>query len=201
MISISVTNLDGVFSQYRAAPELLNRAANAAVTAVTRKAEREMENRLAKTSDIPRKPIAIWRIKRVKRLPRGTGVVWAGYNPIKSAYVGKLKQEDWGASAGSYLFPGGFVAKMQSGHVGIFKREGPPRMMTRGRYAWKKKKQPIVEQRVNLPKTPDIADDVTGEVGLWFQDEFAKQLTRRVGQSRPDAFITRIGELIRQNRR
>lgn len=197
MISISLTNLDGVVSQFRAQPEMINRASNAAVTAVTRKTEREMENRLAKAADLPRKPLAIFRIKRVNRLPRGTGVVWAGYNAIKSGYVGKLKQEDWGASAGSYLFPGGFVAKMQSGHEGIFKRQGPPRMMTRGRYAWKKKKQPIVEQRVRLPKTPDIADDVSGEVGLWFQDEFAKQVTRRLGKSRPDAFTGSIAQRIR----
>lgn len=167
MISITVTNLDGVVNTYRSAPEMINRAVNASVTTVTRKAEREIEGDLSKATDIPRKVFSVWRVKRFKRVPRGTGKIWAGYNPIKAAYVGTLKQEDWGASARSYLFPGGFIAKMKSGHVGIYKRDGSNR-------------KSLVEQRVNVPQAPQIAASVEAKVGPWFQDEFAKQVTRRV---------------------
>lgn len=182
MISISVTNLDGVVSQYRAAPELLNRAANAAVTKVTRKTERQLETEISKANDMPKRVLAVWRIKRRKRVPRGTGIVWAGYNPIKASYLGPVKQADWGASVRSFLFPGAFVARMESGHVGIFKREGSPRQMTRGRYAWGKERQPIVEQDVSIQEAHAIASREHSMIGKWFQEELAKELVWRVNK-------------------
>lgn len=181
MISISVTNLDGVVGQYRAAPEMLNRAANAAVTKVTRKTERQLEAEISKANDMPKRVLAVWRIKRRKRVPRGTGIVWAGYNPIKASYLGPVKQADWGASVRSFLFPGAFVARMESGHVGIFKREGAPRQMTRGRYAGKVK-QPIVEQDVSIQEAHAIASREQSMIGKWFQEELAKELVWRVNK-------------------
>lgn len=167
MIRISVEGIDGAVREFGVQGQLVERAANAAVTAVTRKAEREMEGNLSKAADIPRKPLAVYRIKRVKRVPRGTGIVWTGYNAIKAGYLGNLKQEDWGASARSYLFPGGFIARMKSGYTGIFKRGGASG-------------KSLVDQRVNIPQAPKEASVVRAEVGPWFQDEFAKQLARRV---------------------
>jgi len=61
------------------------------------------------------------------------GTAWIGGSPIKAAYVGKLKQreDEAGARAGKYFFKGGFIARMKSGHTGIFKRVGKHRLPLR----------------------------------------------------------------------
>jgi hypothetical protein len=179
VIKISVTNLDSTVAQFDAAPGLLNRATRSAVKAVARKAEREVERQISSETDIPRKLWSVHRVKLARRMPLGTALVWIGYNPVKASYLGQLKQADWGASARSYLFPGSFLARLWTGHLGIYRREGDKRAMTKGNYIGKVK-QPITEERVAAPIAPVIAARVQGMVGPWFSAEFQKQVARRL---------------------
>lgn len=179
MLKISITNLDGTLAQFEAAPRILARAANAAVTTVAKRAEREVEKEISRETDIPRRLWAVHRVKYRRKLRQGDALVWIGYNPVKAGYLGQLKQADWGASARSYLFPGSFMARMTSGHVGIFKREGPKRLMSRGRFSGRLK-QPIVEEKVHAPQAPIIAARVSAQVGPWFQEELSRQFMRRL---------------------
>lgn len=55
------------------------------------------------------------------------------------------------AKGNRHLFKGAFIAKMASGHVGVFKRAGKKRRMRKGNYIGQSK-QPIVEQV--LPSVP-----------------------------------------------
>jgi len=179
VIKISVTDLDGNLAQYNAAPDLLNRAARSAVKAVARKAEREIERQISSETDIPRKLWSVFRVKTAKNMPLGTGLVWLGYNPVKASYLGQLKQEDWGARARSYLFPGSFLARLWTGHLGIFRREGARRAMKKGNFIGKVK-QPIMDERVAAPVAPVIAARVQSMVGPWFTEELDKQVARRL---------------------
>jgi len=179
VLKISVTHLDGTVAQLNAAPDLLNRATRSAVKPVARKAKREIERQMSGETDMPKKVWSAFRVKTAKRMPLGTALVWLGYNPVKAGYVGQLKQEEWGARARSYLFPGSFIVRLRSGHMSIFRREGAMRAMTHGNHIGKVK-QPIVEERVASPEAPVIAERVKGMVGPWFTDEFNKQVTRRL---------------------
>lgn len=129
------------------------RAARRANSKVAEQTRAKMASEMHRATGIPLQAFRDFRVKR-----RGTSIgqiVWFGANPIKAAYVarqgtektpGELQQQleepyDWGAKAGKYLFPGAFVRKMKSGHLGIFKSEG----------------RKLIEQKVELPQAFDMA--------------------------------------------
>jgi len=114
----------------------------------------ELNRQMARDTDIPIRAFREFRVKR--RAANKSQTVWFGANPIKATYVakqgtdktpGELEKQleepyDWGAKAGKYLFPGAFVRRMKSGHVGIFKSE----------------KRKLIEQYVELPQAFSIAE-------------------------------------------
>jgi len=48
--------------------------------------------------------------------------VWFGLNPIRLSSIGTAKQNDIGVKVGRHFYEGAFIAKMASGHEGVFKR-------------------------------------------------------------------------------
>lgn len=158
------------------APAIINRAQKSAVLRAARRFEQALEDRVATELDIHKPALKRFRVKS-KRV-NTAGVVWAGYNPIKAGYVagasssswGRLKQEDWGASARSYLFPGGFLAKMKSGHRGIFERTGLERPK-------------LAEQFVRVDKAPSIASALMPQTAAWYQADLAQQIAQRLAKA------------------
>ncbi|MDA3920977.1 MAG: phage tail protein [Salinisphaera sp.] len=69
------------------------------------------------------------KARRVLRQMRADEVsVFMGTMPLKSHYLGKPRQQKRGARVGKITFAGAFVARMQSGYVGIYKRRGTARL-------------------------------------------------------------------------
>jgi len=165
MIKITITGENQITTRFADAPKVIKQSVRSAMTKTMRRVEKELEATTASAFDIPKNVLAKYRVKA--RRVGTTGLVWMGYNPIKSGYVGSLKQEDWGASARSYLFEGGFIAKLRSGHKGIFKRQGPARL-------------PIQEQKISLLKAPVLAAQVRDRANRYYQEELQSQLAQKL---------------------
>lgn len=86
------------------------------------------------------------RVKvRRANLQRVQARVWVGTYAVRVAELGALHQGKKGARAGrGKVIPGSFVATMASGHTGVFKRKGRPRL-------------PIKEQTISLLPAAEIA--------------------------------------------
>lgn len=96
-----------------------------------------------------------------------TGWVWFGTRPIKASYLGTLRQQPLGAMAGKHSFPGGFVATMPTGHIGIFRRSGRSRL-------------PIQEEVVRLEATQQALASVMAGVADRLQKTFLQELNYEV---------------------
>jgi len=145
-----------------AAPRLIFNAQRSAIGTTTTFATRLMKQRMEAITGLPGKVFKQYRVK--SRVSDKRGIVFLGFNPVKAAYAGKLKQQEAGAMAGQYYFEKGFVAKMHSGHVSIFKRKG-------------KKRFPLVEQMIQLPKAQAITEQVADEAAIEFQRRYVEYLT------------------------
>lgn len=196
MLQVALTNEKGVSHVLGVAPVIIDRAQRSAVLRTAHRFEQALKNRIQTDLDIPvsafvrgKKPllwVKDWTRVKVKRVG-STGLLWIGYNPIKAGYVagatkdswGRLKQEDWGASARSYLFPGGFLARMESGHRGIFKRQGAKRTMEKGRYQGKLR-QPLADQVVRIDRVPEIARALMSQTADWYREDLARQISQRL---------------------
>lgn len=139
-----------------AAPRTIFNAQRSAIRTTTTYADRLMKERMAKATNLPRKVFNNFRV--FKRANDYRGIVFLGMNPVKASYAGALSQNKKGAKAGKHFFPGGFVAKMKSGYVSIFKRRGT-------------EYKPIDEQVIELPEAQGIAEQVA--------DDAANELERR----------------------
>lgn len=167
MIKITISGDQEISAKFSEAPKVIRQSITSAMTKAMKRLEKDLESAAAKEFDIPKPVLAKYRVKS-KRVV-SNGLVWMGYNPIKSGYVGNLRQEDWGASARSYLFKGGFVARMKSGHQGIFMRSG-------------KKRFPIKEQKISLLKAPMLAAQVRERASEYYQQELATQLANKLSK-------------------
>ncbi|UZR30789.1 phage tail protein [Methylococcus mesophilus] len=129
----------------RRLPAVLRKASRRAVGQTARETREAMVRAIGATYGIPLRALRSRRVQAYLRLAGVRARVWTGHAPIKAAYVGRLRQEEWGSSAGAYLFPGSFVARMPSGHRGVFHRAGHASL-------------PIIEDVVALPKVPALAE-------------------------------------------
>ena len=131
------------------------RAAARTVRKTTVWAASQAAHDIAKRSRVPLRALtkggSTGRGKRVRsRLPvKGelSGSVWIGYDPIKAAYAGKLRQLTVGAAAGVHRFPGAFVATLRSGHQSVLRR------VTQAR-------APVSEEVVQLQVAQEVMQDI-----------------------------------------
>lgn len=142
-------------------PATIFKAQRSAISTTTTWAKKELQNRMITKTGIPARVFRRFRVK--SRRDREKGVVWIGINDVKAAYVGKMSQDIAGSFAGEYFFRGGFVAKMKSGHVGIFKRLGKSRM-------------PLSERFVKLDVGMEVAESVAVEAQIELRNRFATKV-------------------------
>ena len=100
------------------------------------------------------------------------GNVAGFFQPLKASKFGTPRQTKTGATVrgsggGRRKFPGAFVARMPSGHTGVYKRRGQKRL-------------PIVEQTVDLmPRAGRIAvatfNRVSKKIGATFRHELKRR--------------------------
>lgn len=110
-------------SQLLASIPQINKAVIRALRKTTKWIETHSKRELGIVLSIPQRVISNrffheMQVKDGKRLVN----VWFGLNPISVSSLGRLSQNVMGARAGKHQFVGSFVASMQSGHKGIFKR-------------------------------------------------------------------------------
>ena len=144
-----------------AAPRTIFNAQRSALRTTTTFADKLLKDRMALATGLPGKVFKNFRV--FKRSSDYQGIIFLGLNPVKAAYAGNLTQEPGGASAGQYYWAGGFVAKMRTGHLSIFKRKGAQRF-------------PLVEQVVELPQAQVIAEQVADEAAAELQRRYLEKL-------------------------
>ena len=104
--------------------------------------------------------------------------------PVLSSAIGKPRQRGTGASSGQHSFEGAFVARMRSGHVGVFRRQRPGKKVGAGARGKPEARGalPIMEQSVSLePDASRIVSrhvETTGRIA--FNREFERLLAVRL---------------------
>lgn len=155
-LQVEMSGVDAVLADFVALPEQIQKAAKRAQAKASTYAAGRLAALVAESSGVPASAIR-------RRIRSTSGRVWLGYNPIPAAYVGRLEQDPRGAFAGEFFFDRSFVATMPSGHRGVFKRAGKPRL-------------PIEEQGVTLARVPEIAAGLQADIG----DRFAELLRQEL---------------------
>lgn len=180
-VNASEKEIQRIFSHLQTISPKIRAAANRAVRKTVTYANREIIRRGSAAAGVQqaalRKGIDFPRGKRVYRRDLKAGKnssqasVYAGYNPIKSHYVGKIRKWKKGQtpSVGKHRFPGAFVVTFKSGYQGIFKRD--PNKLTRTG------KPKLVEQTVNLDPVNEIVAQMQPVVGLYLKNLLAKELS------------------------
>ena len=82
-------------------------------------------DRLSTRTGIPASAFEKVRVK-TSVSANGNTDIWVGIDPIRAASIGTPYQIGHGARVGRFYFEGGFVPKMRSGYIGIFRRLGKP---------------------------------------------------------------------------
>lgn len=96
-----------------------------------------------------------------------SGLLWLGTGPIKASYLKPLRQQPLGAMAGKHFFKGSFVAKMPTGHIGIFGRKGASRL-------------PLREEYVRLTAAEKALDGVHRNLSQRLETVFAQEFNYEV---------------------
>jgi hypothetical protein len=74
---------------------------------------------LGQKFDLPQR---VFQVRAKRNIDGDVGRLWIGLNPIAATYLGKARQTKKGVSVRSHRFNGAFIAKMNSGHIGVFQR-------------------------------------------------------------------------------
>lgn len=111
-------------SQLRASIPQINKAVVRALRKTTKWIETHSKRELGVALSIPQRVISnrFFHEMQIKEGKRSVNV-WFGLNPVSVSSLGRLSQNTIGARAGKHQFVGSFVASMQSGHEGVFKRK------------------------------------------------------------------------------
>jgi len=134
-ISVDVKGFDDVIKQFNATPGQIKRARKRAVKKTVKQITNKGRRAIAEEHHLPQKVLkksGNYRGRVLSRIYHGGsgGHIWFGNNPIKSGYIGRLRNapNHGGAFARDFYFKGGFIATMRSGHTGIFERDGRKRL-------------------------------------------------------------------------
>ncbi len=149
----------GVVARLEALPARLAEAGTRAVTVVTDWAGEEVADRVASANRIPRAVVFAPRGRQggprvFVRLPSGkgseAGSVWIGGRPVPAQYLGTAVQTETGVQVGGRFFAEAFLARMRSGHIGVFQRAVHLTRWSRGRPTTWQPNLPIFQVEVPL---------------------------------------------------
>ena len=171
----------------------IDKASTLAISTATRQTGSEARRILRDKTALQQKYLKnrVYTDSKVK----GRGKIWVGLNRYKAAWWKPLTPRDMnpeqqadlpGSYAQDFFFKGAFVARMESGHLGIFKRTGKKHTPTHGSYAGKNYKR----------KTGPVQREILHEqyisaraLGLVTQHDSAEYLNT----------VADIGEMVRRN--
>ena len=151
---LRVEGREEIKQTFRVLPKEIRRAARRTVRQVTNELHRELGGKIPRTAGVS--VVGYRRVRAKKRTPKGRqvgsrGVVWLGTNQIEARFAGRMRDSETfgGAFAGKYFFENAFVAKFDSGYVGIFKRSESGKT--------RHGKAELEKQYINLPKSHEDA--------------------------------------------
>lgn len=186
-ISVTAENIDQVLRALSGTEKQIDRARKRAIRKTAQGIRTDMIRALAKEHDMPTKAFKPGKgnnsryrgrvAKNIKNINKA--YVWVGHDPIKSGYIGRLRnaKRKGGAFARRYFFQGGFIAKMNSGHQGIFERDPVKKMRTKDKAA-------IFETEVALINTDAIARRVSSSRGEFFEKTLRQELNYEINHAR-----------------
>lgn len=165
MISVNVdaSDLHSVQRTLNATNAQIDRAAVRSVNKTLSWVASQGRRLIAGANDLPLKTLK-GRVRLGKASAgRTKGSAWFGTRPIKTAYAGSPLQSIGGAKVRGHFFPNAFVARMPTGHLGIFKRRGQARL-------------PIEEQMIHLRESQAILDDIAKRAPDRLRTIYAQEL-------------------------
>lgn len=132
---VTIEGLDKLSRKFADLPsrveeKVKTRAANKAISKLNTLGARELSKKVKLKQKLVKGRL---RVKKASRF-RTTASILILHAPIRSGDIAKLtrsklpSQKKAGAKVGQHFFPGGFVARMPSGRVGVFKRKGQARL-------------------------------------------------------------------------
>jgi len=176
-LSASVEGLEDVVDAFDALDDQIDRAANRAKNKAAKWAAKQVASGIAADDAVPVRALykASGSGRHKKRVQisfadhgvGGYAAVWVGYNPIKAAYLGSLRQQRRGARAGKHFFERAFLATMRSGHRGVYLRSGNARL-------------PIDEQYVPLNSAERNVEAVSRRIPIRLAELFEQELNYEV---------------------
>lgn len=143
-ITLSDRDLERVVREFQATPKQVLKATKRAIRKTQTFAGSRAARAVAREHGIPVKALRqrrrVAKSKITARSRSGvSGYIWIGTMPLRAIDVGKPRQTRTGVTVRKFRFQGAFLARMESGHLGVFKRAGAERL-------------PIEEQHVPLPR-------------------------------------------------
>jgi hypothetical protein len=162
-IDIDAAELTGVQRTLNATNAQIDRASVRSVNKTLAWVKSQGGRLLAREADIPLKTLrGRLRLGRASAgSPRGSA--WFGLRPIKAVYAGAPMQSLSGTKVRGHFYPGAFVARMPSGHLGIFKRRGLARL-------------PIEEQVIRLSQAETVLNGVAQQAPERLRTIYAQEL-------------------------
>lgn len=154
----------------------IDRAGTLAVSTATRQTGSEARRVVRDATGLKAKQI---RRRVFATVRTAKGRIWVGLNPWPAGYLSPLTPKDMspeqqanlpGSYAREFFFKGAFVARMKSGHLGIYRREGKQRF-------------PIKEETVAFEAFGASVAGVRAQLeryaGDVLQREFVRQMERK----------------------
>lgn len=158
-LTIAADGLDQVAARIGAYPAEIEAARKRTVTKATKFAVGEVRKGISSSLGITQKVLLDRR-----RIASRPGLVWIGIKPIAAVYLGKPRQTKTGAKAGRRSYKGAFIAKMPSGHVGIFRRVPPSVRWSKRRSRKWSPNLPIEEVREPIKGAVAIVESVRQKI-------------------------------------
>ena len=145
----------------RRLPENIDTVANRVVVAVTEWAADTLADDVASASAVPRSVLLTKRggpriFVRIPKKKGKQGSIWFGSDPVPAEYVGQAVQTETGVSVGPHHLHGAFLARMPSGHVGVYQRRKPSTRHSRGRPAHWQPNIPLDSSGIDLDAEPAV---------------------------------------------
>ncbi|MFP3026036.1 phage tail protein [Wolbachia endosymbiont (group A) of Pogonocherus hispidulus] len=117
-------SIEKIIQSIEASQAKITRATVRALNKTALWTKEQATKELSKDTQIKRQLIRkrLWIIRATRNYQRA--LVRIGLYGVKSSKLGDMKQMAKGAKAGKHMFEGAFIAKMPTGHRGIFRRRG-----------------------------------------------------------------------------
>lgn len=105
---------------FEATPAQIKQAYRRAMGKTIRWLSTRVSRELGEQFDLPQR---VFQVRTKRSFDSESGSLWIGLNPIAASWLGAARQTRKGVSVRKHRFDHAFIAKMKSGHLGVFRRK------------------------------------------------------------------------------